>query len=146
METYGGAVPVTTLRMRFACWITEATYTHSCCVILVAFLLQQWLRECVSVLRHTCVASLVVPLTYSVCVSVCYTRCARACVPFLSLPATDHCVAPADGGPLPQLCSVCPFTVSSCPPSSAHKTKNTATCVHFDTVQPTYFQIVVFYM
>jgi len=39
--------------MRIACWITEATNTHSECVILIAFLLQQWLRERASTLRYT---------------------------------------------------------------------------------------------
>ena len=38
-------------RMRFACWITKATDTHSECVILTAFPLQQWLRERASILR-----------------------------------------------------------------------------------------------
>jgi hypothetical protein len=33
------------LRMRFACWITKATDTHSQYVILIAFPRQQWLRE-----------------------------------------------------------------------------------------------------
>jgi hypothetical protein len=33
------------LRMRFACWITKATDTHSEYVILIAFPRQQWLRE-----------------------------------------------------------------------------------------------------
>jgi hypothetical protein len=32
-------------RMRFACWITKATDTHSEYVILIAFSRQQWLRE-----------------------------------------------------------------------------------------------------
>jgi hypothetical protein len=32
-------------RMRFACWITKATDTHSEYVILIAFPRQQWLRE-----------------------------------------------------------------------------------------------------
>jgi hypothetical protein len=31
--------------MRFACWIPKATITHSEYVILIAFPLQQWLRE-----------------------------------------------------------------------------------------------------
>jgi hypothetical protein len=35
-------------RMRFACWITKATNTHSEYVILIAFPRQQWLRERVS--------------------------------------------------------------------------------------------------
>jgi hypothetical protein len=32
-------------RMRFACWITKATDTHSEYVIVIAFPRQQWLRE-----------------------------------------------------------------------------------------------------
>jgi hypothetical protein len=43
---------LTTWRMRFACWMTKATDTHSQCVILIAFLLQKWLRECSSMLRY----------------------------------------------------------------------------------------------
>ena len=39
--------------MRFAYWLTKATDTHSECVILIAFPLQQWLHEQASVLRHT---------------------------------------------------------------------------------------------
>jgi len=38
--------------MRIACWITKSTNTHSINVTLTAFLLQQWLPECVSVLRY----------------------------------------------------------------------------------------------
>jgi hypothetical protein len=40
-------------RMRFACWITKATHTHTHTeyVILTAFARQQWLRERVSMLR-----------------------------------------------------------------------------------------------
>jgi hypothetical protein len=38
-------------RMRFACWITKDTHTHSEYVILAAFPLQQWLHERASVLR-----------------------------------------------------------------------------------------------
>jgi hypothetical protein len=40
-------------RMRLACRITKATDTHSVYVILIAFPQQQWLRERVSMLRHT---------------------------------------------------------------------------------------------
>ena len=39
--------------IRIACWIIKATNTHSEYVILVAFPLQQWLRERVSMLRYT---------------------------------------------------------------------------------------------
>jgi hypothetical protein len=40
-------------RMRFACWITKATDTHSEYLIVIAFALQQWLRERASMLRRT---------------------------------------------------------------------------------------------
>ena len=44
--------PQTTIwRMRFACWITKATDTHSEYVILIAFPHQQLLRERALVLR-----------------------------------------------------------------------------------------------
>jgi hypothetical protein len=40
-------------RMRFACWITKATDTHSEYVISIAFPRQQWLRERASRLVYT---------------------------------------------------------------------------------------------
>ena len=40
---------MTIWRMRIACWISEATNTHSQYVILTAFRLQQWLHECGSI-------------------------------------------------------------------------------------------------
>jgi hypothetical protein len=43
---------MTIWRMRFACWMTKATDTHSQCVILNAFSLQKWLRERSSMLRY----------------------------------------------------------------------------------------------
>jgi hypothetical protein len=43
-------------RMRFACWITKATNTHSEYVILIAFPPQQRLREHTSMLRYTYIA------------------------------------------------------------------------------------------
>jgi hypothetical protein len=46
-------------RMRFACWITKATGTHSEYVIRTAFPRQQWLRERASMLRYTYIAFLV---------------------------------------------------------------------------------------
>jgi hypothetical protein len=46
-------------RLRFACWITKATDTHSEYAVLTAFALQQWLLERASVLRCTFIASLV---------------------------------------------------------------------------------------
>jgi len=45
--------------MCIACWIPEATNTHSGCVILIAFSQQQCLHECASVLRYTYIACLV---------------------------------------------------------------------------------------
>ena len=54
MEKYGTARQATDdniIRcMRFACWITKATDTHSEYVILIAFPRQQWLRERASML------------------------------------------------------------------------------------------------
>ena len=50
-------------RLRIACWITKATYTHSEYVIPIAFPRQQRLRERASMLRYTyiaCTVSLVV--------------------------------------------------------------------------------------
>jgi hypothetical protein len=46
-------------RMRFACWITKATDTHSEYVILVAFPRQQRLRERVSILHYRYITCLV---------------------------------------------------------------------------------------
>jgi len=42
-------------RMRIVCWILKAvnTHTHSDCVILIAFPLQQWLHECAWTFRYT---------------------------------------------------------------------------------------------
>jgi hypothetical protein len=40
-----GRPQITIWRMRVACWITKAMYTHSEYVALIAFPLQQWLQE-----------------------------------------------------------------------------------------------------
>jgi hypothetical protein len=45
-------------RIRFACWITKATDTHSECLIRITFPLLQWLRERAS-LFYTYIACLV---------------------------------------------------------------------------------------
>jgi hypothetical protein len=45
--------------MRIACWITKATDENSEYAILIAFLLQQWWHECVSLLRYTYIACIV---------------------------------------------------------------------------------------
>jgi hypothetical protein len=52
-------------RMRFACWITKATDTHSEYVIVVAFPRQQWLRERASVLRYTYIACILIKIIAS---------------------------------------------------------------------------------
>jgi hypothetical protein len=49
VEKYGTAGQATDdniiWRMRFACWITKSTDTHSIYVLIIAFPWQQWLRE-----------------------------------------------------------------------------------------------------
>jgi len=50
---------ITICRMRIACWIPKATNTHSAYVILIAFLWQEWLHECASLLCFTSIAHLV---------------------------------------------------------------------------------------
>jgi len=57
---------MTIQRMRIACWITKATDTHLEYVIVIAFPLQQWLRERAPVFRYTYIACLVgVNVSYS---------------------------------------------------------------------------------
>ena len=46
-------------RTRIGCGITKATDTHLEYVILIAFPMQQWLRERASMLRYTSIACLV---------------------------------------------------------------------------------------
>ena len=50
---------MTTWRMRFACWITKATNTHSECVIFIALPRRHWSRKYASILRSTYNACLV---------------------------------------------------------------------------------------
>jgi hypothetical protein len=45
--------------MRDACWITKATETRPEYVILIAFPLQQWLRERASILRFAYIVCIV---------------------------------------------------------------------------------------
>jgi len=47
-----GGPQMTIWRMRIACWIYKATNTHSECVILIAFPLQQRLNKRASMLRN----------------------------------------------------------------------------------------------
>jgi hypothetical protein len=53
--------PKTTIwRMRFTCWMTKTTNTHSEYAKLIAFPRQQWLHENTSMLRCTYIACLVI--------------------------------------------------------------------------------------
>ena len=45
--------------MCISCWVPKPTNTHSENVILIAFVLQQWLHERSSMLRYTYIACLV---------------------------------------------------------------------------------------
>ena len=53
-----GRQQMTICTMRIACWITIATNTHSEYVAPIAFPLQQWLQERVSMLHFTYIACL----------------------------------------------------------------------------------------
>jgi hypothetical protein len=63
VEKYGGAGQATedtlTRRMRFSCWLTKVTNTHSEYEISTAFPWQQWLIERASILCYTCIACIV---------------------------------------------------------------------------------------
>jgi hypothetical protein len=48
-----GRQQMTNWRMRIPYWMPKATNTHSRCVILFAFPLQQWLNECPLVELYT---------------------------------------------------------------------------------------------
>jgi len=51
---------MTIWRMRIACWVPKAINTHSEYVILIAFPLQRWSHERVTVSCYTCSACLAV--------------------------------------------------------------------------------------
>jgi hypothetical protein len=58
-------MPQVTIRhMQFTCWVLKATNTHSECVILVVFPLQQLLHESASMLCYMYITCLVGPLLY----------------------------------------------------------------------------------
>jgi hypothetical protein len=59
-----GRPHVTVWRVHIACWIPKATNTHvhTGCVILIAFLQQQWLHELASMLPYTYISCLVIML------------------------------------------------------------------------------------
>jgi len=48
-----GRPQMTIQRIRIACWIPKVKNTHSRYVILIAFLLQQWLPKLTSMLHYT---------------------------------------------------------------------------------------------
>jgi hypothetical protein len=54
-----GRLHLTIWRVRIACWILKATYTHTEYAILSAFPPQQWLHERVSVLRYMYIVGLI---------------------------------------------------------------------------------------
>ena len=54
-----GRPQMTKWRLRIACWIITATNTHSVYVMFIDFLLQQWLSDGASILRHTYISCLV---------------------------------------------------------------------------------------
>ena len=64
-----GMQQTTIWRMRFECWIPKATNSHSEYVIIIAFPLQQWLYERVSMLRYTYTASLAVLQSETTCIT-----------------------------------------------------------------------------
>ena len=51
-----GRPQITIWRMRIACWVPKATDAHSQCVIPIAFPVQQYLHESVSMFRSTYIA------------------------------------------------------------------------------------------
>jgi len=55
---------VTKWHMRIALWIRKAINTHSECVVVIAFPLQQWLHERVSMLLYTYSACRVYSYSY----------------------------------------------------------------------------------
>jgi len=55
---------MTIWRMSIACYIPRAINTHSDYVILIVYLLQQWLYKRASMLRHTYFACLVIVPTF----------------------------------------------------------------------------------
>jgi hypothetical protein len=60
--------------MRVACWIPKVINTHSEYVILIACLMQLWLRELACMLRHTYIVCLVFYFLHSL-LSIAVTKC-----------------------------------------------------------------------
>jgi hypothetical protein len=62
-----------------ACWIPKSTDTHTEYAIFIPFLLQQWLHKCVSILRYTYIACLVILQNYWVYSSMSLTLILLTC-------------------------------------------------------------------
>ena len=77
-----------TWRMRIACWITQATNTHSEYAIFIAFAMQQWLRERVSTLRHTYST-----VQYIACIACITTHLSCLCLKVISSAACNTIVS-----------------------------------------------------
>ena len=60
-----GTTQMTKWRNHIACWITNATNTHTGYIILIASPLQWWLHECTSILCYTYIAFLFLSKTSS---------------------------------------------------------------------------------
>ena len=58
-------------RLPVVCWITKDTYTHSEYVILIAFPLQQWLRECAPMACYKHIACRIQAITNICAESIC---------------------------------------------------------------------------
>ena len=76
MESYCRAGKATddNMAQRIAFWAPKATNTHSACVILIAFPLQQWLRESASMLRYTYIACFVAFVYFSLLTNYHYLK------------------------------------------------------------------------
>ena len=70
--------------MLIACWILVFTNTHSDCVILIAFPLQQWLHKCA--LCYIILTLLVLLLYYTVHF---FIRLSSSCIPMCGMKVTS---------------------------------------------------------
>jgi hypothetical protein len=75
-------------RMRFGCWKTKVTDTHSEYSIFIAFPLQYWLRESASLMRYsstTCLVTATFYFSLTVIVSYCYRSASPVAIERLPL-------------------------------------------------------------
>jgi hypothetical protein len=66
VEKYSRIRQATDDNMRFACWTTKATDTHSEYAILLGFPRQHWLRERASMLTFISSLPVLLPVTFTV--------------------------------------------------------------------------------